>query len=505
MKGWGSALVVALAALVAAGCNDYGNTFQSNTGAVLAGLSPSNVPAGSPDLTITATTTGTFPTGTVVQWNGQKLKTTPDLASDGTTILDLKAVVPAALLKTPGLFNVNTLSPFSGAGNNGLSNSIAFMVNSAPNPVPTITSLSPSCAQTGSGALTITITGSNFLNSSSSQTSTVAWQPAGGFVTQLAATVSSGTQIQAMVPASLLVGAATVNVTASNPPSQPANFPGATGSGGGASAPATFTVQAATCPAGTTAKTAAAQATATAAVAEETPSLTTDGRFVAYTATQGDHAQVFLRDTCAGADSGCQPRTQLVSTAPDGTAANNDSRSPSISGDGRFVAFSSAATNLVEATPAGRQVFLRDTCQGAESTCKPSTQLISTDSSGALEGTESILPSISSSGRFVAFLAITPSQAAKPTTGQGSSASNADPNSGYRQVFVRDTCFGASNCTPKVTRISLTPGDGSAELKPAGPALSGNANQVASLGAGTSTLFTRSIAVDDRIFLAATR
>src|SRR6184192_3591561 len=50
---------------------------------------------------------------------------------------------------------------------------------------------------------------------------------------------------------------------------------------------------------------------------------------------------------------------------------------------------------------------------------------------------------------------------------------------GYRQVFVRDTCIGAVNCTPKTTRISLQPDDGTGVAsKPAGPALSSNANHV---------------------------
>jgi hypothetical protein len=61
------------------------------------------------------------------------------------------------------------------------------------------------------------------------------------------------------------------------------------------------------------------------------------------------------------------------------------------------------------------------------------TQLVSTDAQGALAGTEAILPSVSASGRFVTFVAVTPSQAA---------------NSRFRQVFVRDTCLAASNCTP---------------------------------------------------------
>jgi hypothetical protein len=164
------------------------------------------------------------------------------------------------------------------------------------------------------------------------------------------------------------------------------------------------------------------------------------------------------------------------------------------------VAFSSAATNLTEAPPGGRQIYLRDTCLSAPATCKPSTQLISTDVNGALVGAESILPSVSASGRFVAFLAITANHAANS---QATERSQSVINSGFRQVFVRDTCFGATSCTPTTTRISLEPGDApSTGDKPAGPAISGAAGHVAIANGGMATVFTRSVAVDDRVILS---
>jgi hypothetical protein len=182
-----------------------------------------------------------------------------------------------------------------------------------------------------------------------------------------------------------------------------------------------------------------------------------------------------------------------------------------MSADGRFIAFSSAATNLfgdasAADAPAGRQIYLRDTCFGAAAgACIQSTKLISTDLNGALVGTESILPSISASGRFVAFVAVTPSHSKTQSSSQTKSA-NGVPNSGFRQVFIRDTCFGASGCTPKTTRISLQPGDTPAsDGKPAGPALSGNAKHIALPDARTATLFTRAVPVDDRVFLALTQ
>jgi hypothetical protein len=173
-----------------------------------------------------------------------------------------------------------------------------------------------------------------------------------------------------------------------------------------------------------------------------------------------------------------------------------------MSADGRYVAFSSAATNLVTAEGVlGRQIYLRDTCLGvAASLCAPATQLVSTDAEGKLTGTEAILPSISASGRLVAFVAVTPSHA-KPADAntQGSA------NSGLRQIFVRDTCLGAANCTPKTTRISLQPGDAPAlDGKPAGPALSGGGGHVAIADARNLTVFGRAIPVDDYVFLTLT-
>jgi hypothetical protein len=422
------------------------------------------------------------------------------------------------LITAPGTAVVNTSNPNSnyGTGTNGLSNTIIFIINNPPNPVPTVSSVSPACAVVGS-PLSITVTGTNFMNVPApsgqppTQFSTLNWT-LGSSQLQLSPytanpTTVSATQITGTIPASSISAAGTATVTVSNPASPPvANVAGSTGSGGGASAPpATVTVQTATCPA---AAKVPANSVATDAIAEETPAVSRDGRYVAYTALRDEHAQIFLRDTCEGAPTSCQPETSLLSLSSGGDPATGDSHTPSMSSDGRYIAFSSDATDLVGNAPAGRQIYLRDTCAGAPDSCKPSTLLVSTDSQGGLVGAESIRPSVSSSGRFVAFLAVTLSQTLNhPATEANPSAASAigRPNSGYRQVFVRDTCVGVSNCTPKTTRVSLEPGDASGtDGNPAGPALSGKAKHVAMTGAKTSTLFTRSVAVDDSVFLAIT-
>jgi len=56
---------------------------------------------------------------------------------------------------------------------------------------------------------------------------------------------------------------------------------------------------------------------------------------------------VFLRDTCIGAPSGCVPGTRRLSVAFDAGEGSGVSTSPAISADGRFASFSSGASNLV--------------------------------------------------------------------------------------------------------------------------------------------------------------
>lgn len=85
-----------------------------------------------------------------------------------------------------------------------------------------------------------------------------------------------------------------------------------------------------------------------------------------------------------------------VDTDSAGSRANSSSGSPSISADGRYVTFSSEAWNLVPGDELySSKVFEKDLMTGV-------TTLVSSDSSGnPIGGT---LPSISSNGRYVAFV-----------------------------------------------------------------------------------------------------
>ncbi len=480
MKGFLAALTFALVAMfVAASCNDTNNTFQGFTGAALTFLSPADATAGGRDFTLTVNGAG-FVAKTVVQWNGQNRPTTFVRSSQVT------ASITAADIAAAGKVFVNTLNPPRSSNDNGLSNSIAFVINPASNPVPTVTSISPTSAKAGSGDFTLTVAGTNFLAPAGGMGGSVVQWNAGAQQTSLTPSSVTSTQIQVTVPGTLIAAAGSATVTVFNP------APG----GGTSPNGQTFTI--------TPGPIAAHGAVPQGAAAEDSPAVSSEGRFVAYSGADGEHTQIFLRDTCEGANAGCQQRTILVSSAEDGSAGNGDSQSPALSAEGRYAAFSSAAANLVKDAPAGRQVFLRDTCLGAAAPCTPSTQLVSTDPKGALTGAENLLPSISTSGRFVAFLSVTPSRAADASGAAGSTRHSASPNSGFRQVFVRDTCLGAANCAPRTTRISLQPGDAPAAGQPGRPALSGDGGRVA-LAGRDATLLTRGRAIYDRVFLAATQ
>src|SRR6185369_16730455 len=85
------------------------------------------------------------------------------------------------------------------------------------------------------------------------------------------------------------------------------------------------------------------------------------------------------------------------SVATGGAQANGSSADPSMSGDGRFVAFVSTASNLVAGdTNAGQDVFVRDRTANQ-------TTRVSVATGGAQANGESFVPSISADGRFVAF------------------------------------------------------------------------------------------------------
>src|SRR5271170_6373955 len=109
MKRSWLAAAVAAAVLAATGCNDYGNTFQSNPGACLQFVSPANVTAGSPDVTLTVSGSG-FVVQTVITFN-QKSLTTCVVTSTATNVCapanDTGSLIP---VPAPTAFPIPLLS-----------------------------------------------------------------------------------------------------------------------------------------------------------------------------------------------------------------------------------------------------------------------------------------------------------------------------------------------------------------------------------------------------------
>lgn len=131
------------------------------------------------------------------------------------------------------------------------------------------------------------------------------------------------------------------------------------------------------------------------------PSPSGDGLLIAFTSFATDlvpgdtngMSDVFVKDLVTG-------QVQRVSVATGGAEANGPSRHARISADGRFVAFESDATNLVAGdTNAYTDVFLFDR-QTARTT------RVSTASNGMQGDLPSSQPAVSGDGRYVAFLSM---------------------------------------------------------------------------------------------------
>ncbi len=124
-----------------------------------------------------------------------------------------------------------------------------------------------------------------------------------------------------------------------------------------------------------------------------------DGRYVAFYShasnlVPGDtngYGDVFLRDRRTGA-------IERVSVASDGTEGDSSSHAPALSADGRFVAFSSFAGNLLPGgtSVASPDIFVRDRETGI-------TERVSVSSAGIKGNQASFAPSISADGRYVVF------------------------------------------------------------------------------------------------------
>ncbi|HVA71644.1 MAG TPA: hypothetical protein VNF02_00930 [Candidatus Limnocylindrales bacterium] len=290
------------------------------------------------------------------------------------------------------------------------------------------------------------------------------------------------------------------------------------------------------------------------------PTVSSNANIVAFTSLATDLAsgfsfdgktsQVFAANPCAGVASGCTPTVTLVSAGADGvTPALADASEPAVSGDGRFVAFVSAATNLVAgATTGSPEVYLRDTCLSAAPPCTPVTMLVSVAPDGVTPADGASSQPVVASGKTGQFVAFT-STATNLVSGSGSSAeiyrvgycigitkgctassaqlistpdgttfadgASVEPtmtpdgrfvafastasdlgatSGGIQEIYLRDTCQGAtSGCTPKtlvasVAADGVTPANALSEH----PSVS-NAGQIVAFASQASNLSTANV------------
>jgi hypothetical protein len=129
------------------------------------------------------------------------------------------------------------------------------------------------------------------------------------------------------------------------------------------------------------------------------PSISDDGRWIAFSS---DAPDLVADDTNAAQDVFVFDRTtgqiSRVSMAWDGSEGNGDSRTPSISGDGRYVAFRSGATNIVPGPrDTSKYIYVCDRQTG-------DNELASATWEDAEESGGSWYPHISADGRHVAFI-----------------------------------------------------------------------------------------------------
>jgi Tol biopolymer transport system component len=133
-------------------------------------------------------------------------------------------------------------------------------------------------------------------------------------------------------------------------------------------------------------------------VDEDLSAISADGRFVAFDSSSSNLVagdtnarwDVFVRDVAAGT-------TVRVSVATDGTQGNFDSNAPSISSDGRFIAFTSESDLLdINDSNGFFDVYVHDRLTST-------TALVSVSALGVQGNNTSSTPRISGDGRWIAF------------------------------------------------------------------------------------------------------
>jgi Tol biopolymer transport system component len=195
--------------------------------------------------------------------------------------------------------------------------------------------------------------------------------------------------------------------------------------------------------------------------AADTPALSGDGRYVAFVTDStglvaggnSNFYQVYVRDRTTGA-------TVRASTKPNGVQGTDDSGHPSLSSDGRYLAFESDSPGLVAGdTNEWTDVFLRDRVAGT-------LKRVDLTNAGAEADIGGDSPTISGDGRYVAFASYEPM--------------TADDGNAVEDVFVRDT---VANTT---TLVSKPAGGGSSNSNSTSPVISADGKSVAFLSTATN-------------------
>ncbi|MEZ5278253.1 MAG: cadherin-like beta sandwich domain-containing protein [Opitutaceae bacterium] len=199
--------------------------------------------------------------------------------------------------------------------------------------------------------------------------------------------------------------------------------------------------------------------------ASQDASISGDGRFGAFSSSD---SSLLVGDTNNAADIFVYDRMEdtleRISVDNNGIEGNDDSSRPSISADGRYVAFQSEATNLVPndtngdtERSRGSDIFVHDRIANA-------TERISLTDSGGEANQASESPSISGDGRYVAFV----SGANNLVTGYANGEFN---------VYVYDR--EATDPAEAITGISVPFGNYAANLNSLNPAISSDGSYVA--------------------------
>lgn len=492
LNGLAKALVpCALVFIFLAGCSGSNNQLYNPTPAITA-VFPSSITAGSGAFTLSVTGTG-FVANSLVYWDNTQLTT-----SFNSESLQLSSSVPASDVANPGVAQVIVVTPTPGGGmSNAAVVTINPASNPQPTIASLSPSSTPLGTLPPNGVLLVN--GTNFIQGAVAAFNGVSRTPTFVSATQLsvpmtAADVSANSTLSVTVSnpapgggvsnaASFVVG--TGSAIRQKAVAAGAQFPqlismnalggAANGKSGAAaiSADGRFVAFYSTatnlvasgasgnifvrdtclsvpgCTPQTIAVDLAEDGTAPNAKAHAAVGISADGRFVAFASTATNLlsssgaaptavSQVYVRDLCVGATApgGCLPRTELVSVDAEGSAMAGSSDSPSISSDGRYVAFASSSNQ-----GGASAIFVRDTCAGptAASSCLARTYSVPLSENGAPAG-QITDPALSGDGRYVAFMASDPA---------------APQNS---RILLADMCLGSdapANCKSSVATASV--------------------------------------------------